>query len=123
MVHKSGVSNPMTAATMAQSMVRRLETMERMRSGAPLKSVRPRVARAVGLSPGTLENIRRGRTKDPRFSVIEKLRAALIRELEREKRAHEHELQILMQIGADPRGNEVTAVVEGIAQIDGELGE
>ena len=125
-VHKSGIDHPMSAVEnveVAQGWAARLENRERARTGWPLKAIRPLVAKKVGVSPGTLENLRHGRTKDPRKSIFDKLRAALIRELEAEMRAHEHEIHILKQTGADPRSDEITAAEKGLAEIREALGK
>ena len=82
-----------------------------------MRQARQYLARRLGIAPGTLENLRRGRIKDPRKSLYDKLQAAVIRELEAEMRAHEHELQLLKQKGADPRGGEVQEVLANLQAI------
>jgi hypothetical protein len=49
-----------------------------------------------------LEEHRRDRVKEPRFSFVEKIRAAVIHELEREIQALSHEVQILRASGVAP---------------------
>lgn len=100
----------MSAVEAVQGWAERLESIEAARTGWPRKAIRPIVARRVGVAPGTLENLRRGRIKDPRKSLYDKLRAALLRELENEIRAHEHERHILIQTGSDPRDDEIVAM-------------
>lgn len=101
----------------ALSWTKRLEGIERTRSGLPAEEVRPIVARRVGVAPGTLENIHRKRIKEPRKSLMDKLRSALVRELEAEAMRYEHEAQILIQTGSDPRNGEIAEVVAGLAKI------
>lgn len=112
----------MSAVETVQSWAERLEAIELARTGAPRKTIRPVVARRVGVAPGTLENLRRGRIKDPRQSLVTKLRAALIRELEAEMRAHEHERHVLIQTGEDPRSSSFEAVDASIAATAEALG-
>jgi hypothetical protein len=121
MVSKFGMNDPMRAEatdiTTALEWTRRLEDMERGRSRLPAAEVRPIVARRVGVAPGTLENIHRGRIKQPRKSLMDALRNALVRELEAEAMRYEHEAQILIQTGSDPRDGEIAEVVAGLATI------
>jgi enoyl reductase-like protein len=122
MDHEKRISHPMSAVEAtdidtALSWTKRLEGIERIRSGLPAEEVRPIVARRVGVAPGTLENIHRKRIKEPRKSLMDKLRAALVRELEAEAMRYEHEAQILIQTGSDPRHGEIAEVVAGLAKI------
>lgn len=126
MVHKSGTNDPHMSAVAnvehAQGFARRLEEREAVRSGAPLSVVRPVVARRIGISPGTLENLRRGRLKDVRKGVFDSLRAGVIQELEAEMRRCEHELAVLRQIGTDPRSDEISSVEASLASAREALG-
>lgn len=89
----------MSAAYDASDIVTRLERAA-MRDGAKLQQAREVVARKVGVSPGTLQSIRRGRTKRLALDLFQKLSAALERQLEREIEATSHELSILRAHGA-----------------------
>lgn len=126
MVHRSGINDPTMSAVAnvedARQFARRLEDREAARSGATLHFVRPVVARRIGVSPGTLENLRRGRLKDVRKSIFDSLKAGVIREIEAEMRRCEHELQILRQTGADPRSDEIAEVEAGLAKAREALG-
>lgn len=73
----------MSATYDAIGIVTRLERAA-MRDGAKLAQARESVARKVGVSPGTLESIRRGRIKRLAHDLFQKLNAALERQLERE---------------------------------------
>lgn len=126
MVHETRTNNPMSAAAnaeLAQEWAERMERRESARSGLPLKEARPIVARRIGVAPGTLENLRRGRIKDPRKSLFDRLKSAMVRELEAEMRAHEHEIQILKQIGEDPRGDAFAEVETRLSEIREVLAE
>ena len=61
-----------------------LEDRERHKSGTSLPVARKAVAQRLRVSPGTLENLRRGRLKDVKLNLFETLRQAIIREAERE---------------------------------------
>lgn len=111
-----------TYVDQARDWTRTLEDREAARSGATLREVRPVVARHAGVMPGTLENLRNGRLKSIAAHVYARLRAAVIRELENEVRHLEHELISLRATGADPRENEVAAVVANLAQVRAALG-
>lgn len=79
----------------AENFARRLEDRERERGGVSLPVARAAVARRTGVSAGTLENLRRGRIKGVREWIAERLRAALIAELEADIVRAEHELTVL----------------------------
>ena len=88
-----------------------LEERERAKTGHSLAVARNAVARRIKVAPGTLENLRRGRTKGIRAWIFEALRAELVRELEQEQRRLAHELEILRQCGGG-------AVSGSIGEID-----
>lgn len=100
----------------AQDWARALEDREAARSGVRLSDAREAVARRVVIPAGTLENLRKGRLKAIAVHIYDRLRAGLIRELEAEVRRLEHELQILRATGADPRRDEIAAVVASLAR-------
>lgn len=78
---------PMTAAAdiaSTQAFSRRLTAAEARRAGVPESMARTVVARREGIAPGTLENIERGRAKSVAGWIRDKLRAAVLREIERE---------------------------------------
>ena len=84
-----------------------LEEWERKRSGQNKIVVRENVARHVGVLPGTLQSLSRRRLKGVKAWVSERIRAAVIRELEREILRLQHELEIARQGGARMDSNEV----------------
>jgi hypothetical protein len=106
----------------AQSWARTLEDREAARAGVRLHDAREAVARRVIVPTGTLENLRKGRLKAIAVHVYDRLRSGLIRELEAEVRHLEHELQILRATGADPRENEIAAVVASLQHARQALG-
>lgn len=84
-----------------------LEDAEARRMGVKVCEARPFVARRLGVAPGTLENIRRLRTKVVPNWVMARIRAAFVAELQAEIQRLEHEVSIHLQIGADPRGDDL----------------
>ncbi len=76
-----------------------LEEREQTRSGVSLPNARATVARRIGVAPGSLENLRRGRSKGVRAFLYEKIRAAFIRECEQEMARLAHELEMARQAG------------------------
>lgn len=99
-----------------------LEDREAARTGLPVQDARPAVARRVGAAPGTLQNLRKNRLKSIAAHVYGGLRAWVIRELEAEKAALEHELQILRQQGLDPREVQVEEATSSLAEVRAALG-
>lgn len=88
----------------------RLEEIRARRLGTSKAIARTSVAREVRVAPGTLENIRKQRTKGVRGWIAETIRGALLRELEAEMARLQHEYEVLVRTGADPRGDEVAEV-------------
>jgi hypothetical protein len=105
----------MSAEITAREWVARLETNEARRTGRGLMSAREVVARRLGLPGGTLENIRRGRTKGIRSWIEERIRTAVIRELEREIVGLENELHLARQCGAHPGSDEILSAEAALA--------
>lgn len=99
----------------AQIWAKRLEDREAARRGAPVADVRDAVARKIGISPGTLENLRNGRLKSVAAHIFASIRECVVHELTSEVLALEHELQMARACGLDPRGDEVAAVDAAIA--------
>lgn len=78
---------------------------------ASLRVVRPSVAREVGVSPGTLENLRAGRLKGIAAHIYERLQAATLRRLQAEVQRIEHEIHVLKAQGLDGRSDEMAAAL------------
>ena len=85
----------------AREWVIRLQRWKSVRERCSIQTARRLVATDTGISAGTIENIIRGRSKGIRQWLFERLRTAVMIELQREIAAHEDELAELM---ADPRG-------------------
>lgn len=98
-----------------------LEDRERVRSGAALPIARRAVARRLGVAPGSLENLRRGRTKGVRAWLFERIRSAFIQEAQQELQRLSHELDVAIQSGMDPRDDQMGEVVAHIEALKGLL--
>lgn len=119
------MSTRSAAATVddARRWSRQLEDREAARSGRPVSEARLTVAQRIGAAPGTLQSLRKNRLKQIAAHVYEGLRALVIRELEHERTALEHELNVLRQTGAHPGSQEVAAVVADLVEVRAALGE
>lgn len=100
----------------ANADARRLIELEADRSGVRSAEALPVVARREGVAPGTIENILRGRVKAVAGWVRDRLRAAVIRELQAEIQRLEHELAVARLSAAHPTEDEVAAVEAALAQ-------
>lgn len=87
----------------ARRMVVRLEDSEAKRRNESVNEVRPAVARKLKTAPGTLENIRRYRSKIIPSWLMNGLRAEFVSLLQSEIQGLEHEIQLARQIGTDFR--------------------
>lgn len=116
-------SMPLTnSIELARGWARTLEDKEAKRAGAPLEVIRPVVARRHGVPESKLVSLRKNRLKDIGVALFESLRSGVIRELEAEMRHAEHQIQILRQTGADPRGGEMQSALGRIQTIREALG-
>lgn len=100
---------------LAREWARDIEDREARRSGSPLHLARVAVARRLGVSPGTLENLRSGRLKQVAAHVFARLRAGLMSEITAEIHALEHKMQIALAAGVDPRSAQMAEVVAALA--------
>lgn len=94
----------------AREWARHLEDREASRCG-PLSVARKSLARRIGVSAGTLENLRRGRIKGIKAYIFERIRAAYLAELTRQKGLLEHEIAVAQAKGFASPG--LVAEVEG----------
>lgn len=99
----------MAEASEASGFAKVLVAQEARRTGDRVRA-RQNVARVLGTSPGTIENLQRGRLKRIAGWLRDALRARVIRELEAEVARLQHEIAVLHQTGVDPRSDEATAV-------------
>lgn len=115
------VSTALTTTYEAQSLAKRLEDM-RAKAAGSIELARQQIARETRISAGTLENLRRGRIKQVAAWVRDSLQAAVIRQLENEVRALEHEIHILRQQGAHPASPQVSEAETYLARARAALG-
>lgn len=105
-----------TAAFMdtARAWGRALEDREAVRSSVPIADARKRVARRTGISPGTLENLRNGRLKAIGAHVFERIREAVVADLNAEMARLEHELAMARTSGLDARDDDFAAAAAAL---------
>lgn len=116
---KDGEFIPMSTATAdvfnARRMVVRLENAEAKRRNETVHEVRPAVARKLKSAPGTLENIRRLRSKIIPNWFMDALRAEFVALLQSEIQGLEHEVQLARQIGSNHHDNALAAAEAQLA--------
>jgi hypothetical protein len=106
----------------AAAWAKALEDRERARSGTKLPDARAAVAERIGVPSGTLKNLRKRRVKSVAVHWYERLRAAVVRDLQAEMARLQHEQHILQQSGAHPASGEALAVLAGIEAVRLALG-
>lgn len=87
----------------AHHFVTSIENAEARRKNRTVEEVRPDVARKLKASPGTLENIRRFRSKVIPSWLMDRIRAEFVAVLQDEIKGLEHEVQLARQAGANYR--------------------
>lgn len=99
-----------------------LEDREVARTGLKLPDARKAVSQRISVPPGTLRNLRKNRVKGIAVHWYERIRAAVISDLQAEMRRLQHEQHVLQQSGAHPAGDEASAVVASIQAVRLALG-
>jgi hypothetical protein len=92
--------NAMTDIDAVHRFARTLEDAEAKRLGVRIADARVVVARKLRTSPGTLENIRRLRTKTVPAWLMARIRAEFVSFLQSEVVRLEHEISVAHQTGA-----------------------
>lgn len=100
----------------AERWTRVLEKAEARRLGVPEVEARKSLARKLKASPGTLENIRRLRTKLVPHWLMAKIRGEFIAALQSEIQRLEHEINIARQTGLDVRDDTLVAAETQLAK-------
>lgn len=95
--------NAMSDISTVNQFATTLEDAEARRLGINTAAARKKIASRLGISPGTLENIRRLRTKVVPNWLMNKVRLELILVLQSEIQRLEHEVYIARQAGSDHR--------------------
>ena len=107
--------NAMSDLTAINKFARTLEDAEARRLGIKTSDARTRVAGRLGVSPGTLENIRRLRTKIVPNWLMNKVRAEFVSTLQLEVQRLEHEIHLARQIGSDHRDDALASAETQLA--------
>lgn len=108
----------------AKGLVKGLERRERDRNGGTLSDARTRVARAMGVMPGTLFNLVYDRAKRIDENLRARLSAYAVADIEREIAGLRHELAIAREMGASPDAASVRrleAVIEDASSLLSEM--
>lgn len=95
--------NAMSDVSTVNRFARSLEDVEAQRRGISQIKARELIASRIGISPGTLENLRRMRTKIVPNWLMNRVRAELVSVLQSEIQRLEHEVHIAIQAGSDYR--------------------
>lgn len=112
-----GQGNSVTTDSMtAASMLVRLEDTEARRLGVPVEDARASIARRVRAGIGTLRNIRRQRRKTIPAWLMNAIRAELVRVLQHQITALDHELQTYRQTRGGHRSDDLVAIETRLAQ-------
>lgn len=109
---RDGESNQMNAMADIEAvhrLARTLEDAEAKRLGVRIQEARSSLARRLRTSPGTLENIRRLRTKVVPSWLMARIRAEFVSVLQAEILRLEHEIHISQQIGLDHHDDDLQA--------------
>ena len=101
--------NALTDVETAQRYARQIEDREARALGVGAMQARKNTARRIGASPGFLENLRRGRIKSIPSYLMQKIREAMIDELQEEIRRCQHEIDLAKQTGARNSDDEILA--------------
>jgi hypothetical protein len=113
----------MSAEATVRDWAGRLIAHEASRSHSDKSVALRSVARRIGLAPGSLENVVRGRAKRLTLGITEAIRGAVIRELEHEIARLHHELELARASGADPRSLAVGEIEACLARAQALLNE
>ena len=109
---RDGEINQMNAVSDVETvhrLARRLEDAEAKRLGVRISEARISLARRLRTSPGTLENIRRLRTKIIPNWLMARIKAEFVSVLQQEIARLEHEITIAKQVGTDHRESDLVS--------------
>lgn len=109
------MNTAMADVSTARRLVVRIEDTEARRQRRSVSDIRATVARKLQASPGTLENIRRYRSKVIPNWLMARIRAEFIAILQSEIQGLEHEIQLSRQTGADHRDDALASAETQLA--------
>lgn len=115
---KDGEFNQMNAVSDIEAVhrfARRIEDAEAKRLGVRVTEARISLARRLRTSPGTLENIRRLRTKIVPNWLMARIKAEFVSVLQQEIARLEHEIHVAKQIGMDHRESDLASAEAQLA--------
>lgn len=101
--------NAMSDVSTVNRYIRSLEKSEARHYGIKESRARAKIAGRIGVSPGTLENFRRLRTKIVPNWLMSRIRSELIAVLQSEIQRLEHEVHLARQTGIDHRDDDLQA--------------
>jgi hypothetical protein len=107
----------------AKGLVKGLEKRERARNGGTLTDARARIARAMGVMPGTLFNLVYDRAKRIDENLRARLSAYAVADIEKEIAGLRHELAIASEMGEAPDAASVRRLEAVIADASALLSE
>jgi len=107
--------NALADVSTARRLASTVEDAEARRLGLPVSKARAHVARRLGASPGTLENIRRERLKNIPHWLMARIRSAFVAVLQNEIGRLEHEIAIHLQTGTDHRDDDLAKAQAQVA--------
>jgi len=107
--------NAMSDVSRVNQFAKRLEDTEARRLGIRTVAARRRIASRIGVSPGTLENLRRLRTKVVPNWLMERIRAELVSVLQQEIQGLEHEVHVARQTGSNYRDDTLASAAAQLA--------
>jgi len=99
----------------AHHFVTKIENAEAKRNNRTINEVRPEIARKLKTAPGTLENIRRFRSKVIPNWLMERIRAEFVAVLQSEIQGLEHEVHLARQIGSNYRDDTLASAEAQLA--------
>jgi len=109
--------NAMSDVATVNEFARSLEKAEARRLGINEKKARARIAGRLGVAPGTLENLRRLRTKIVPNWLMNRVRSELVSVLQLEIQRLEHEVQLARQTGSGYRDDTLVPAEAHLAAV------
>ena len=113
---KSIPMNAISDISTVNRFTKALEDSEARRLGINTATARERIAQRIGISPSTLHNLRRLRTKVVPNWLMEKVRSELVAVLQLEIARLEHEIQLARQTGLGNRDDALIAAETQLAK-------